>query len=159
MATGLRYRLRRAARKIAAQHQHIHAILADFDGALANGSRDLVAELYGRYRSALEAHFALEEEVFFPALHGLQPEHEPELDALSRDHEVFLAELVGLGERLEDARLDAFERAFRDLVRALDLHEQREEVIARSLPGAAGEDQSGSGGSRSASTSGVESSS
>ena len=105
MATGLRFRLRRAARKIAAQHQHIHAILADFDVALAEGSPDRVAELYGRYRSALEAHFALEEEVFFPALHGLQPEHERELDALSRDHEGFLAELAGLGERLADDRL------------------------------------------------------
>jgi len=159
MATGLRYRLRRTARKIAAQHQHLHAILVDFDVALAEGSRDRVAEVYGRYRSALEAHFALEEEVLFPALHGLQPEHEPELDALSRDHEAFLTELAGLGERLADDRLDAFEGAFRDLVRELDLHERREEVIAQGLPEPPGEDPAGPRGSRSASTSGFESSS
>ena len=86
-------------------------------------------------------------------------EHESELGALSRDHEGFLAELAGLGERLADDRLDAFGRAFRDLVRALDLHERREEVIARRLLESTGENQSGSGGSRSASTSGVGSSS
>jgi hypothetical protein len=159
MATGLRYRLRRAAREMADQHQHIHEILADFDVVLADGSRDRVAELYGRYRSALEAHFALEEEVFFPALHGLQPEHGSELGALSREHEGFLAELAGLRARLADDHLGAFGRALRDLVRALELHERREEVIARSLLEPSGEDQSGSGGSRSASTSGVESSS
>ena len=159
MATGLRFRVHRAARKIAAQHEHIHAILADFDVALAEGSCDRVAEMYGRYRSALEAHFALEEEVFFPALHGLQPEHGHELNALSREHEGFLVQLAALGERLVEKHLEGFERVFRDLVSELDLHERREEVIARSLAEPTGEGPSGSGGPQSASTSGVESSS
>lgn len=159
MTSGLRFRLRRAARKIAAQHQHMHEILEDFERALADRSLERLRELYGRYRDALEAHFALEDEVFFPAIHGLQPEQEAELDALSRDHEGFLTDLAGLAERLAVDRLDVFEEAFRQLVRELDRHEQREEVVARSLPDETDGDQGGSENSSSASTSGVESSS
>jgi len=133
METGLRYRVRRAARQLAEQHQHIHQILGELDRAIAGESRGRVSEVYALYRSALEAHFSLEDEVFFPALHGLQPEHAAELDALSRDHEGFIQSLGRLGERLSTEPLEGFARAFRDLVGEVGRHESREERVVREL--------------------------
>jgi len=158
MARGLRFRIQRAARKMAEQHQHIHGILRDFDHALADGDRQRVMEVFDSYRSALEAHFSLEEGVFFPGLHGLQPQRSAELDALSQDHESFAAELERLAESIRDVQL---ERAFGELVTDLGQHERREEQIVRRLTeGEGGEDDQEDGsGSASPSRSGVESSS
>lgn len=161
MARGLRFRIQRAARKMAEQHQHIHGILRDFDHALAGGDRQRVMEVFESYRSALEAHFSLEEGVFFPGLHGLQPQHSAELDALSQDHESFAAELERLAENIRDVQLEGFARAFGELVSDLGQHERREEQIVRRLTeGEGGEDDQEDGsGSASPSRSGVESSS
>lgn len=157
MVKGLRFRMRRVARKMADQHQHIHEILRDFDRALADGDRRRVSEVFESYRTALEAHFALEEEIFFPGLHGLHPEHSAELNALSEDHASFAGELDRLGETLVRDRLESFGRAFRGLVADLGEHERIEERIVRRLSGGGG--QVDADGSSSPSSSGVESSS
>jgi len=159
MVKGLRFRMRRVARKMAAQHHHIHEILRDFDRALTGGDRQRVGEVFEGYRSALEAHFALEEEVFFPGLHGLHPEHSDELNALSDDHATFAEELDRLAEILLHDGLESFGRAFRDLVADLGQHEQQEERIVRRLAEPEGGGQLDADGSSSPSSSGVESSS
>jgi hypothetical protein len=159
MAKGLRFRIQRAARKMGEQHQHIHGILRDFDHALADADRPRVTEVFESYRSALEAHFSLEEEVFFPGLHGLQPQHSAELNALSEDHETFAAALERLADELGHAPLARFARHFRELVDDLGEHELREEQIVRRLSAGQGDDQEGGPGSPSPSRSGVESSS
>lgn len=159
MAKGLRFRIRRVALKVAEQHHHIHEILHDFDRALADGDRQRVSEVFESYRRALEAHFSLEEQVFFPGLHGLHPEQSAELDALSEDHESFAGELDRLAEKLLHGRVESFTRAFRDLVTDLGQHELREEQMLRRLSDLGGGDQKGPGESPSPSSSGVGSSS
>jgi hypothetical protein len=159
MIRGLRFRIQRAARKMAEQHQHIHGILRDFDHALADADLPRLGEIFESYRSALEAHFSLEEEVFFPGLHGLQPQHSAELDALSEDHATFAAELERLADALGQQPLARFERGFRELVGDLAQHERQEERIVRRLSEGEGHDQEGGPGSASPSRSGVESSS
>jgi len=133
MARGLRFRLGRAARHTAEQHRHIQEILRDFDRAVREGDRSALADVFRLYRSALTAHFSLEEEVFFPALHGLHPEHAGELDALSREHQEVNAVLEELDARVEAEEVDSFLRAFQELVDRLTGHEQREEALVHSL--------------------------
>ena len=70
-----------------------HRLLRDVDAELARvagGAESDVSEWLERKRDALLAHFEWEEEVVFPAVHGLLPGTEKELEQLERDHGVFL---------------------------------------------------------------------
>jgi hypothetical protein len=153
LASGLRFRLRRAVRRMAEQHRHMQEVARAVEGALTEPGDGLLAEALGRYRQALEAHFALEDEVFFPALHGLYPEEVGELESLSREHADFRAALA----RLDPARAASLGDDFRALTATLREHEAREERIARRLADAAPDAQDGPASPPS--RSGVESSS
>ena len=133
--SGLRFRLRRAARQIAQQHQSIREILASLERSLGEGERgrDAVRALFVRYREAVEAHFALEEDVLFPALHGLHPSRSPELEALEAEHGDFAGRLGDLAERLASAALAEFGGGFERFAREMVAHETREERLAHLL--------------------------
>ena len=133
MATGLRYRLRRASRQIAEQHKHMRELARELEQALADQLPDKLKDVLLRFRGAMDAHFALEDGVFFPALHGLHPEQRSELEELSRQHQNFGLEMERLRQRLEEGSLERFATAFHALLRGLAVHEQREEKVVRSL--------------------------
>ena len=133
MATGLRYRLRRASRQIVEQHEHMRGLARELDQALTDQLPDKLKDVLLRFRGAMDAHFALEDGVFFPALHGLHPEQRSELEELSRQHQNFGVEMERLRQRLEEGSLESFGTAFHELLKGLFLHEQREEKMVRSL--------------------------
>ena len=135
MDSGLRYRVRRAARQIAEQHENLERIAQELDGAIGEGGAPRLKDLMLRYSGALDAHFSLEDGVFFPALHGLDPERRTELEVLSREHRDFEAQITGLHGILEAADLPAFGRGFRALIAAMIRHEAQEEKLFRSLVG------------------------
>jgi hypothetical protein len=134
METGLRYRLKRVVRQMADQHRHLQPIYGEFAEALASGApAQEVRVRFARYREAIEAHFALETDTFFPALHGLYPGWAAELEQLDREHERLLEELAGIGRRLEVAgREEGAETLERFAARLLE-HERREERLADQL--------------------------
>lgn len=133
MATGLRYRVRRVARQIAEQHKHMHELVHEFERALAERLPDELKDVLLRFRRAMDAHFALEDGVFFPALHGLHPEQRNELEELSRQHQDFAVEIEGLCQRLEGDSLESLGTAFHELLKGLASHERREEKLVRAL--------------------------
>lgn len=130
---GLRLRLRRASREIGLQHERLREIRAGLDEALAQDDRRRLRERMAQYRDALLAHFSLEDEVFFPALHGLYPERYSELEALSQDHDALTLSVVSLSEGVSHARASQWQAEFYELRRALALHEGREEALVREL--------------------------
>jgi hemerythrin-like domain-containing protein len=142
LESGLRFRLRRAARQIAQQHQSIREILASLERSLGEGerARDGVRGLFARYREAVEAHFAMEEDVLFPALHGLHPSRSAELEALEAEHGEFGARLGGLAELLAGTPLSEFADRFDGFARQMAMHETREERLAQSLAERVGEE-------------------
>ena len=95
---GLRLRLAHEARRIASQHSYLDAMKATTMRALERGEALEIRQALRGFRGSLEAHFELEEQLHFPALHGLHPEFAPDLTALVAEHERFRA---GLG-RLEE---------------------------------------------------------
>ena len=135
LESGLRFRLRRAARQIAQQHQSIREILTSLKRSLGEGERggDAVRALFVRYREAVEAHFSLEEDVLFPALHGLHPSRSPELEGLEAEHGAFAARLGALAELLASATLTEFGVGFERLTGEMTEHETREERLAQVL--------------------------
>jgi iron-sulfur cluster repair protein YtfE (RIC family) len=133
MATGLRYRLRRVSRQIAEQHENIHELVRELEQALTEQLSDKLKDVLRRFRGAMDAHFALEDGVFFPALHGLHPEQRSELEELSRQHQNFGVELERMRQWLEEGSLERFGNAFYELLKGLALHEKREERMVRAL--------------------------
>lgn len=133
MQTGLLFRVRRAAKQIAEQHRHIGEVQGRLESALAGAARDELKQALNRYRGAVDAHFSLEEEVFFPALHGLHPEQGAALERLSAEHGEFTRALEALERELDGDARERFGEALRRLVDRMAEHESREERLVRSL--------------------------
>ncbi|HZO09544.1 MAG TPA: hemerythrin domain-containing protein [Myxococcota bacterium] len=133
---GLRHRLERALRQIAQQHRQLHELGAGLLAALAAGDRGAVRRGFLRYLEAVGAHFALEDGVFFPALHGLHPERSGELEPIGAEHAGLLDALRRLGERLGPEATAAFAEGFESLRAALAAHERREEQVVSRLTAA-----------------------
>lgn len=132
--TGLRFRLRRAARQIGQQHQHLREVLASLQRSLGDGAPpDAMRDQLDRYREALDAHFSLENDVLFPALHGLRPEHTGELEVLEAEHVDFSARLGRMGELLRGALRAEVGAALDGFARDMAAHDVREERLARVL--------------------------
>ena len=69
-AGGLDMRMRREALRVASQRHQLDQFHEVFESALARGDAASAKQSFARFADALEAHFKLEEEVYFPALHG-----------------------------------------------------------------------------------------
>ena len=132
MDQGLLYRVKRAARHIGEQHAHIGEIFRTLESAIARGDAAAARQGFERYSGAIDAHFSLEDRVFFPALHGLHPEHAKALEDLTEEHRGFLAELDRLGREL-DAGLERFGAGLAAIALELSVHESREERLVREL--------------------------
>jgi len=140
METGLRHRLKRVARQISDQHRHLRTIYAELADALAGSELAPDArERFAYYREAIEAHFALESDTFFPALHGLRADLGAALEALDREHGQLRAVLARLEHRIIVGSGDAAARVLAEFATQLRDHEAREEELLSAL----GEDELG----------------
>lgn len=130
---GLRLRLAHEAKRIASQHHHLHALELTTRRSVERGDREEMQAALLAYRGALDAHFDLEEQVHFPALHGLAPALRAQLDELTRDHQRIRAELDRLAQALADgdavAQRAALLPALANLAADLRTHETREETL------------------------------
>jgi hypothetical protein len=136
METGLRHRLKRVVRQMADQHRHLRPIQADLAEALARDGRVRPAQdAFARYRQAIDAHFALEGEMFFPALHGLRPDWQEALEALDREHEGLRDALSEVGRRIGAGTLAEAGAALAGFASELRDHEGREEQLVARLEG------------------------
>lgn len=135
---GLRLRLAHESRRIATQHAYLDALEATTLRALERGDAREMAEALRGFEGALDSHFALEEQVHFPALHGLDAALTDEIRDLVREHASFHDTLEALRE---DAGAGPADRVrpevlarFGKLAAALRHHEEREEALfARSV--------------------------
>ncbi len=133
--TGLRYRVRRAVRQIGEQHLHLRPILAEIRAAIGQTDPQRARDALGRLQVALDAHFRLEDLVFFPALNGLRPGYSEGLEMLSREHVGFADALRHLNKHLERSDLPGFGRAFDAFAGSLAEHEQHEERLVADVVG------------------------
>ncbi|HEX5067277.1 MAG TPA: hemerythrin domain-containing protein [Myxococcota bacterium] len=134
LETGLRLRLRRALRRVESQHTRMRELLRDLEDAVRQGDPAAAIAPLGRLRDALAAHFDLEDQVLFPALHGLSPSARLALEALSDQHRSFLGELLDM--RAGKCACDA--AAVSRLHAAIGDHERREEFLLEEVVDKAG---------------------
>jgi hypothetical protein len=126
---GLEKRLEFEARRISSQHRQLDAFHEMVARAIEGGDPSAVLAAFMRFRDALEAHFAMEDEVFFPALHGLRPELEGELTALIQEHRGYRAQLERVQAHFDGEQIAEGGRVLEAMVEALIAHETREERL------------------------------
>jgi iron-sulfur cluster repair protein YtfE (RIC family) len=126
---GLDLRLRREALRIASQHHQLDQFHEVFENALARGDV-MAAELsFSRFADALEAHFSVEEQVYFPALHGRDVVTASELGEFVREHDALRGAIDEIFAALRSRDLAACEAAVGAWIPRLVLHERREEAL------------------------------
>jgi hypothetical protein len=132
---GLPLRVAIENRRISSQHRQLDEIYALVVVALTDGELPDARLAFRRFRDAWEAHTRLEDEFYFPALHGLRPELEPRLAALSDEHAGFRTDLGALERRFERDDRGAIATALDAFVASITEHERREEALAGELGG------------------------
>jgi hypothetical protein len=126
---GLRHRVRRLVEQIAGQHRQLGELRSEIDAAFARGAREDAGRSLTRFRAVLVAHFELEQDVFFPALHGLEPSRKRDLEALEQEHADLLAQLESVLAGVESERQADCADRFRSCLERLRGHEQIEEEL------------------------------
>ena len=126
---GLGLRLRREALRVASQHHQLDQFHEVFENALARGDAPAAERSFARFADALEAHFTLEEQVYFPALHGRDGAAAGELAELVREHEALRGGVAEIASALRARDLEACEGAVSTWLPRLVLHERREEAL------------------------------
>ena len=130
---GLSRRLAIEARRISSQHRQLDELYGLLLSALDGEPLAAVQRGFERFRDALEAHFAMEDDVHFPAFHGLRPELESRLTALIEEHKVMRKALDVVQARLQSGDLEAGAKQLDALVVRLARHEEIEEQLIGGL--------------------------
>jgi len=130
---GLRVRMRNEERRVCSQHEKLDDLVQEIWLEL---DKDGPAKPKGDFLlfvSVLDAHMSVEEDVYFPALHGLRPDAGDELARLVDEHHALresaerVTEAFRIGDRSSATReLDA-------LARAVKAHEAAEEELIASI--------------------------
>ena len=124
---GLALRMRSEARRISEQHRRLAELKDEVSAALSNESMGSARVRFQRFAEALGAHFDVEEQVFFPAIHGIDPELGRTVDELVTAHERLRGELAVLLAHLGSGEPSACVLLLDDLVKQLQMHERVEE--------------------------------
>ena len=90
-------------------------------------------DCFARYREAVDAHFGLEGEMFFPAIHGLRPDWGEPLERLDREHAELRASLAHVGRRIAAGASGDAGQLLARFAAELREHERREEELLARL--------------------------
>jgi hemerythrin-like domain-containing protein len=130
---GLRKRMKSEVRRLSSQHRQLDDFFDMLVEALARDSLEGARAAFLRFRDALEAHVTLEDTVFFPAVHGLQPDLGDDLAELVAEHREFREQLEQLYEWIARGMREPFEEGIYALASRISDHELREEALLSRL--------------------------
>ena len=130
---GLALRMRREKRVISAQHRQLDDFYVHVAAAIDADAVEAARAAFTRFADALEAHLALEDGLYFPALRGLRPALAHDLEALCREHGHLRECMAGVARLLEVGPCAACVRPLERLAGDLAEHEGREEGLLASL--------------------------
>jgi hypothetical protein len=121
--------MRSEERRISSQHKQLgdlyERVLASIVGG---GPRKAVGDFL-LFATALEAHMSVEEEIYFPALHGLRNDVGNELVDLVTEHQRIREALPQVQQRLAADVSAAAHEALEALADRVERHEREEEAL------------------------------
>jgi len=129
---GLALRVERGRRTISAQHRQLDDFYLRVAAALEGGEAETARAALARFGDALEAHLALEDGLYFPALRGLRPELANDLERLCDEHQQLRERLARVARSIE-SDLCGSAQLLEQLAGDLAEHEGREEGLLASL--------------------------
>jgi len=130
---GVQWRMQGEARRISSQHRQLELFYGMLEEALERGALQGARVAFVRFRDALDAHITLEDQVFFPALHGLSPELGPQLTGFVREHEAMRRQLDQLQDLLAEGAVESCVRELDAFAERIADHERREERLLADL--------------------------
>jgi len=130
---GLELRVRRGTRTISAQHRQLDDFYLRVAGALDGGEAERAQAAFARFCDALEAHLALEDGLYFPALRGLRPALSDILERLCDEHQRLREQLARVARSIENDACEVCAQLLERLAGDLAEHEGREEELLASL--------------------------
>ncbi len=132
---GLTLQISRRARRVIAGHEQLLTFCELVRDWVEQGSLQNARLSFMRLCDALEAHFTVEDQHFFPAMRGLKPVLAPELVYLIREHSDLRIAMDELRDLLARGSAEAFASDFKEFCDALADHEVREErIIEGAIP-------------------------
>ena len=134
---GLRMRMLRDFRRLHEQHRQLHRLLEIVREGLADPSGVELSRAFARFRDGLESHISIEDDVYFPALHGLAPQLEGELTILIEEHRGLRERLARLHDALASGQREQFCADLEIFAAEHTSHEAHEEEVyaAAARPG------------------------
>lgn len=133
---GLKLRMRGEERRIASQHERLDDLCRELYARIGKEGATAALGEFVLFETALDAHMSVEEEIYFPALHGLRTDIGPELSNLVEEHDLLRSQAAGLEQLLRAGDAEAARQALDRLARDVSTHEQLEEaLIARITEG------------------------
>jgi hypothetical protein len=126
---GASLRLRREAQRVASQHRQLDEFQGVVEDAVARGDLAEAQRALARFSEALDAHFQLEEEVYFPALHSHASDLRADLADLALEHDGLRAGFSDATVSLARQDGAATAAALQAWFSRLDAHERREEEL------------------------------
>lgn len=130
---GLVLRMQRESRVISAQHRQLDDFYLRVAVALEKGEPEHARAAFTRFSDALEAHLALEDGLYFPALRGLRPSLERDLEGLCDEHQQLRERLAHVARSIESGACEPCARLLHQLAGDLAEHEGREEGLLASI--------------------------
>jgi hemerythrin-like domain-containing protein len=126
---GLRMRMRGEERRITSQHEKLDVFCREVYTRIDKDGAQLAINDFLLFSAALDAHMTVEEDIYFPALHGLRPDIGDELAGLVAEHDELR---VGLDEVRRALKRDDGPQArvaLDQLARRVSAHEIAEEDL------------------------------
>ncbi len=126
---GLRLRMRSEERRITSQHRQLDELFSRVQASLAEAGAHKALGDFVLFATALEAHMSVEEDIYFPALHGLRADTADELTELVAEHAELKKSLERIHAELEEDDVEAAGPGLDELADFVDRHEAREERL------------------------------
>jgi iron-sulfur cluster repair protein YtfE (RIC family) len=130
---GLALRMQRERRVISAQHRQLDDFYHRVASAVHGDLPDAARAAFARFADALEAHLALEDGLYFPALRGLRPALGVDLEALCDEHQRLREALARLARLIEAGPCAPCAAPLERLAGDIAEHEGREEGLLASI--------------------------
>jgi iron-sulfur cluster repair protein YtfE (RIC family) len=115
------------------EHSQLDRLVEELESALTRGALGPATAALDELASTLEAHFTVEEEVYFPLLGSLDPAHQPALDAARLGHDKLRERLEQLRQLVDTGEVPAARRALRVVLDRFRQHEEEEEKLVGRL--------------------------
>ncbi len=126
---GLKLRMKREGRRIADQHRQLLKLRNRVTAEIARPSVPGARAAFSEFAEALEAHFGVEERIYFPAVRGLDKELRAAVDALVVEHRELRLRVTDLTAGFESGNGFVCLIKLESLIDQLKHHERREEDL------------------------------